>query len=278
MRNPLSFSRIMSALCIFSAMSLVHAQSANTNNAAANDNYRPYYFFEVGNNLMANANGNGTTVIAQPDAPVGNGNTDRDSNTVANAMQLAVGAGLKLPLLFKTSWLQDNAVEFSVGYFKNKVSGSRVETQDDTIAPPYSIVIANTDYNYDVTNLLVMANYVLDFKSIINNKLTPYVAAGIGFNYSKVDNYSQNIRAIDGNQPFLTSVSSSNQSNFAYNLGFGVKAALNKQLQASLGYRYVNTGNLSSLVATPDRVTQYDLAPTNTNNFNEVYLRLTYQM
>jgi opacity protein-like surface antigen len=284
MRNFLSFSGFISAVWIFSAVSIVNAQPINsTNNISANDNYRPYFFFEGGSNLFANGQGNATTVIPQVGAPVGNGNTENDSISLGNTMQFAVGGGFKFPLLIKTNWLQDNALEFSMGYFDSKIAGSRIETQNTTIMPPYSIVIANTNYNYKISNLLLMANYVVDFKPIFS-KFVPFAALGIGLAHTESNSYSQTIIPVQ--TQFIDSVTTNNNSktSFAYNLGFGMKANLSHNLQVALGYRYVDAGSIGlggvvGIANGDEGSSTYNLAvPSIDNKFNEIYLRLIYQI
>jgi outer membrane autotransporter protein len=77
-----------------------------------------------------------------------------------------------------------------------------------------------------------MLNGYLDANN--DSRLTPYLMAGIGVGHNR-----SRIAHNSGSE-------SANKTNFIWNAGVGVQAAVNKQVSVDLSYRYVDIGKLGN--------------------------------
>ncbi|UQZ87770.1 hypothetical protein C4J81_00475 [Deltaproteobacteria bacterium Smac51] len=93
---------------------------------------------------------------------------------------------------------------------------------------------------FEVTAHSLLANIFFDIPT--DTAMTPYVGGGLGMAYLKTD-YST-YASVNGSNNRMSN--SSNDWNFAWNLGGGVAWAFTDAMALDLGYRYVDLGTADS--------------------------------
>ncbi|MDX1902331.1 MAG: outer membrane beta-barrel protein [Gammaproteobacteria bacterium] len=105
--------------------------------------------------------------------------------------------------------------------------------------------------------------------------LSPYLSAGAGIVNNSVYNYQET--AVSGVTPRISpDFGSSDQNNFAFNLGVGIDYQITQNLSASLGYEYANLDKLTGTGKGADWVGQPISFGTLKNN--TVLLNVFYQI
>lgn len=104
---------------------------------------------------------------------------------------------------------------------------------------------AFTTYHYKATvspNLFALLGKLdlYRYRSVM-----PYVSFGLGIGFSGIERYSETAFSSNGARNSPGYLPNTNV-NFAYTLGFGLDYVINHQLWLSLGYDYVDFGNLKS--------------------------------
>lgn len=111
----------------------------------------------------------------------------------------------------------------------------RSKAKLDGIALPNSITT-----NADMRTQNLMANVYYDFRN--SSSFTPYVSAGVGASFNKLNVSERDSSAVSGN-------ASDKKTDFAWSLGLGVNYEINKNLDLDLAYRYMDLGKVDTTVA-----------------------------
>lgn len=162
-------------------------------------------------------------------ALLGNAYTsDKEKDTVINA-SFAYGWALEsLPVRAELEYTFRGKADFN-----NTTNRAYFNAIGDAYA------VGNADAT--VKSQSLMANVYYDFKN--TSDFTPYVSAGIGASFNKLD--------VTEYQAVYATSANDKKTDFAWSVGVGVNYALDKDLDLDLGYRYVDLGkvNASTLVA-----------------------------
>lgn len=94
-------------------------------------------------------------------------------------------------------------------------------------------------HSFDVTAHSLMANAFYDFNN--DSVFTPYIGAGLGFAYLDTTYRAGIANGLSGSV-----ASTSNNWNFAWNVGAGVAYHINDAVALDLGYRYVDLGTVET--------------------------------
>lgn len=137
-----------------------------------------------------------------------------------------------------------------------------------------SFLLYNYHYNVRSTRAMAEAQFSWQIR-----KFAPFINVGIGSAWNRLSGYKENVATPDGyvvQPPFQSKTA----ANFAYQVGAGVAYTFNfcgnddfRHERISLGYRYVNAGNLSSGIRDADY--PYDLNAGDLKT-NSVYLGYTH--
>jgi len=101
--------------------------------------------------------------------------------------------------------------------------------------------------NYTFQQTVHTTRFMADLKPdlFLWKNISPYPILGLGMAWSDV-NYNETLTNNDMDAASAISLSSKRNSNFAYDLGFGLRVGLTQKMSASLEYIYTHIGNVSA--------------------------------
>ena len=156
------------------------------------------------------------------------------------------------------------SIHFGVGLYANHNLKTDLMIHYSKVA--YKSVEKQTTSAFDV-----MANAYYDFTS--HKIIVPYVAAGIGISRNEAGNIVHT-NPIGGSTTQIGAVT----TNFAWNVGLGVKVNLRQHYALDLGYRYVDLGKVR-LKAAPGPDLTWESFPSASQKLrgHQVLLSLIYK-
>ncbi|MFT4059422.1 MAG: outer membrane beta-barrel protein [Legionella sp.] len=126
-------------------------------------------------------------------------------------------------------------------------------------------------YNWELTSNVVLATAKLNL--VHYGRFAPYIQGGIGSSFNRTSNYKE--LALTKTTPRTNpKYSNFSTSEFAYLLGIGVDLQLNSKLSITVGYNFLDLGQISSGPGKEDWSNQ-SLTPGSYHS-NEVLITITY--
>lgn len=184
----------------------------------------------------------------------------------AGSAMVSINGGYEFP---GVNWYP--AIAIGLGLYTNPVDSTYKGKLIETAAGDPSSTLYNYHYDINSTRLMAEAQLTWLFKYV-----SPFLHVGIGPAWNRMSGYNESVATPDGFVA-LPPFSSKTNTNFAYQLGFGLSTAFNfnrcqtefLQERISVGYRYVNLGETSF----GTRGTAYPHAlHTGRLTMNDVYL------
>ncbi len=164
-------------------------------------------------------------------------------NANGNPVDFAVAGGITYDVVIGPNY---NNLNYLFHDVLLGVNGYYNQTSRDGTVLEYGLTdFANSTYNMHVKSGRLMLDTELDFHPLWKNIFTPFVELGLGIarnTLSFKNNPLPNIGADGG----YYSLSDHSQTQFAYEVGAGIKVPINNHLVLSARYLYANAGNAES--------------------------------